>query len=81
MFNGKGIMQTTIKLTEKQVALLLQILDEQISVGNIDPSDKALADEVLEILETAENKITSLSSKSQSSHPKLLLSSNKSLQR
>jgi hypothetical protein len=60
MFNGKGIMQTTIKLTEEQVALLLQILDEQISVGNIDPSDKALASEVLEILETAENKITSL---------------------
>ena len=60
MFNGKGIMQTTIKLTEKQVALLLQILDEQISVGNIDSSDKALASEVLEILETAENKITSL---------------------
>jgi hypothetical protein len=53
-------MQTSIKLTEKQVALLLQILDEQISVGNIDPSDKVLADEVLEILETAENKITSL---------------------
>jgi hypothetical protein len=53
-------MQTSIKLTEMQVALLLQILDEQISVGNIDPSDKALADEVLEILETAENKITSL---------------------
>ena len=53
-------MQTTIKLTEKQVALLLQILDEQISVGNIDPSDKDLASDVLEILETAENKITSL---------------------
>ncbi len=53
-------MQTSIKLTEKQVALLLQILDEQISVGNIDPSDKVLADEILEILETAENKITSL---------------------
>jgi hypothetical protein len=60
MFNGKGIMQTTIKLTEKQVALLLQILDEQISVGNIEASDKALASEVLDILETAENKITSL---------------------
>ena len=60
MFNGKGIMQTTIKLTEKQVALLLQILDEQISVGNIEASDQALASEVLEILETAENKITSL---------------------
>ena len=53
-------MQTSIKLTEKQVALLLQILDEQISVGNIDPSDKDSASEVLEILETAENKITSL---------------------
>ena len=53
-------MQISIKLTEKQVALLLQILDEQISVGNIDPSDKDLADEVLDILETAENKITSL---------------------
>ena len=53
-------MQISIKLTEKQVALLLQILDEQISVGNIDPSDKDSASEVLEILETAENKITSL---------------------
>ena len=53
-------MQISIKLTEKQVALLLQILDEQISVGNIDPSEQALASEVLEILETAENKITSL---------------------
>ena len=53
-------MQVSIKLTAQQVALLLQILDEQISVGNIDPSDKDLADEVLDILETAENKITSL---------------------
>jgi hypothetical protein len=60
MFNGKGIMQTTIKLTEKQLALLLQVLDEQISVGNIEASEQALASEVLEILETAENKITSL---------------------
>ena len=60
MFNGKGIMQTTIKLTEKQLALLLKVLDEQISVGNIEASEQALASEVLEILETAENKITSL---------------------
>ena len=59
MFKGNQ-MQISIKLTEKQVALLLQVLDEQISVGNIDPSDQALASEVLEILETAENKITSL---------------------
>ena len=60
MFNGKGNMQTTIKLTEEQLALLLQVLDEQISVGNIEASEQALASEVLEILETAENKITSL---------------------
>ena len=59
MFKGNQ-MQVTIKLSEKQVALLLQVLDEQISVGNIDPSDQASASEVLEILETAENKITSL---------------------
>jgi len=53
-------MKVSIKLTAQQVALLLQILDEQISVGNIEPSEKDLADEVLDILETAENKITSL---------------------
>ena len=59
MFKGNQ-MQISIKLTEKQVALLLQVLDEQISVGNIEASEQALASEVLEILETAENKITSL---------------------
>ena len=59
MFKGNQ-MQISIKLTEKQVALLLQILDEQISVGNIEASEQALASGVLEILETAENKITSL---------------------
>ena len=53
-------MKVSIKLTAQQVALLLQILDEQNSVGNIEPSEKDLADEVLDILETAENKITSL---------------------
>ena len=53
-------MQISIKLTEKQLALLLQVLDEQISVGHIEASEQALASEVLEILETAENKITSL---------------------
>ena len=59
MFKGNQ-MQVSIKLSEKQVALLLQVLDEQISVGNIEASDQALASKVLEILETAENKITSL---------------------
>ena len=53
-------MKVSIKLTAQQVALLLQILDEQISVGNVEPSEKDLADEVLDILETAENNITSL---------------------
>ena len=53
-------MQTTIKLTEKQLALLLQVLDSAISQFQIEPSEQNLADEVLDILETAENKITSL---------------------
>ena len=53
-------MQVSIKLTAQQVALLLQILDEQISVGNIEASEQDLDSEVLDILETAENKITSL---------------------
>ena len=58
--NTSTIMNTTIKLTAEQVALLLQILSERISVGNIEPSEQSLADEVLEILEDADNKITSL---------------------
>ena len=53
-------MQTTITLTEKQLALLLQVFDEQLSIGTIEPSEVAIAEEVLDILETAENKITSL---------------------
>jgi hypothetical protein len=53
-------MNTTIKLTAEQVALLLQILSERISVGNIEPSEQDLAEEVLDILEDADNKITSL---------------------
>ena len=53
-------MQATITLTEKQLALLLQVFDEQLSIGTIEPSEVTIAEEVLEILETAENKITSL---------------------
>jgi hypothetical protein len=44
-----------VELTAQQIALLLQILDEQISIGNMVSSDNALASGVLEILETAEN--------------------------
>ena len=53
-------MQTSIKLTAEQLALLLQVLDSEISQFQIEPSEQDLADEVLDILETAENKITSL---------------------
>ena len=45
----------TIKLTAEQLALLLQVFDEQLSVGTIEPSEVAIAEEVLEILEEAEN--------------------------
>jgi len=58
--NTSTIMNTTITLSAEQVALLLQVLSERISVGNIEPSEQSLADEVLEILEDADNKITSL---------------------
>ncbi len=44
-----------VELNAQQIALLLQILDEQISIGNMVSSDNALAFGVLEILETAEN--------------------------
>ena len=44
-----------VELNAQQISLLLQILDEQISIGNIEASEKDLAVEVLDILETAEN--------------------------
>jgi len=44
-----------VELNAQQIALLLQILDEQISIGNMVSADNALASGVLEILETAEN--------------------------
>ena len=48
-------MQVSIKLTEKQVALLLQVLDSAISQFEIEPSEQNLADELIDILEDAEN--------------------------
>lgn len=53
-------MNTTIKLTAEQVALLLQVLSTVVSEFTILPEDRVLANEVLEILEDADNKITSL---------------------
>jgi len=48
---------TTITLTPEQLALLLQILDEQLSARNIEGSERALAFGVLAILEHAENNL------------------------
>ena len=50
-------MNTTITLNAEQIALLLQILDEQLAAGNIEGSEKALGFGVLAILEDAENEI------------------------
>lgn len=52
-------MKTTITLTAEQVSLLLQVLSEQVSQLRIEPSEHDLAAEVLDILEDADNKITS----------------------
>ena len=48
-------MKTTIKLSAEQIALLLQILDEKLSIGEIEDSERPLAFGVLAILEEAEN--------------------------
>ena len=48
-------MNTTITLDAAQIALLLQILDEQLAAGNVEESEKALGFGVLAILEDAEN--------------------------
>ena len=46
---------TTVKLTAEQIALLLQILDEQLSTGKIEGSERPIAFGALAILEEAEN--------------------------
>jgi hypothetical protein len=55
MNNEKAIMKTTIELTAEQTSLLLQILDEKLSSGEIEGSERPLAFGVLAILEEAEN--------------------------
>jgi hypothetical protein len=47
----------TITLTAEQIGIILQTFTEQIVEGRIDPSDKELANEVLAILEDAENRV------------------------
>ena len=54
-------MKISITLTVKQLKLLHQVFDEQLSVGNsIEAHEIATAEEVLAILEEAENNITLL---------------------
>ena len=53
-------MNTTITLSAEQISLLLQVLSEQVSQFRIEPSEQDLAEEVLEILEEADDKITRL---------------------
>lgn len=48
-------MKTAIALTAEQISLLVQVLSEQVSQFRIEPSEQDLAEEVLEILEEAEN--------------------------
>ena len=50
-----------IKLSAEQLALLLQVFDEQLSIGTIEPSEVAIAEEILAILEEAENAAYSAS--------------------
>ena len=59
MFKGNDDMKTSITLKAEQIGLLLQILHTEILSGNIDSSDQVLADEVLDILESAENAVYS----------------------
>jgi hypothetical protein len=58
MNNEKGTKMTTVKLTAEQIALLLQILDEQLSTGKIEGSERPIAFGALAILEEAENEVS-----------------------
>ncbi len=59
MNNEKGTKLTTVKLTAEQIALLLQILDEKLSLGDIEGSERPIAFGALAILEEAENEVSS----------------------
>ena len=53
-------MKITISLTAKQLKLLLQVFDEQLSVGTIEADEVATAEEVIAILVEADKNITLL---------------------
>ena len=48
-----------IKLSAEQIALLLQILDEKLTLGEIEGSERPIAFGALAILEEAENEVSS----------------------
>jgi len=47
----------TIKLSAEQLALLLQVFDEQLSIGTFEASEIPLAYGILAVLESAENTV------------------------
>jgi hypothetical protein len=47
--------KTTITLTAEQISLLLQTFTENLAEGRIYPSEYEIADEIITILEDAEN--------------------------
>ncbi len=59
MNNEKGTKLTTVKLTAEQIAMLLQILDEKLSLGEIEGSERPIAFGALAALEEAENEVSS----------------------
>lgn len=50
-------MNTTVTLTAEQTSFLLQVISTVVSEFTILPEDRVLANEVIEILEDAENSI------------------------
>lgn len=47
----------TVELTAQQVSLLVQIMHEQVSQFQVEPEEQDIAEELLDILEDAENFI------------------------
>jgi hypothetical protein len=59
MNNEKGTKMQAVKLTAEQIALLLQILDEKLSLGEIEGAERPIAFGALSALEFAENAVYS----------------------
>jgi len=55
MNNEKETKMTAVELTAEQIAMLLQILDEKLTLGEIEGSERPIAFGALAALEEAEN--------------------------